>query len=62
MYYADLALSDLVFLLIVRTILGIIGANLYQKNYVFLRSIMPVSATGRAEHHGVRPGIRPADQ
>jgi hypothetical protein len=30
MYYADLTLSDVVFLLIVRTILGIIGANLYQ--------------------------------
>ena len=62
MYYADLTLSDLVFLLIVRAILGIIGANLYQKNYVFLRSIMPASTTGRAAHHGVRPGIRPADQ
>ena len=31
MYYADLTLSDLVFLLIVRAILGIIGANFIKK-------------------------------
>ena len=38
MYYAGLTLSDVVFLLIVRAILGIIGANFISKNYVFLRS------------------------
>jgi hypothetical protein len=31
MYYADLTLSDLVFLLIVRPLLGIIGANYIKK-------------------------------
>jgi hypothetical protein len=34
----------------------------YIKNYVLLRFIMLASATGRAAHHGVRPGIRRADQ
>jgi hypothetical protein len=47
MYYADLTLSDLVFLLIVRTILGIIGANfISQTMYYCVLSCRRLHITG----------------